>query len=176
MSSSDSQTIETERLILRPPAAADFEPFAQMWSDPEVTMHISPVPLDRENAWRMFLRDAGHWKINNYGFFSAFDKETKTFAGTIGLAQLERDIQPAFGDAPEAGWALAREFHGRGLASEALHAVLQWGESVLLPTRFVCMIGEGNAASARVAQKCGFRKYAATTYHNHPVILHERKS
>ncbi len=176
MSGADNPTIETARLMLRPPTVADFEPFAVMWSDPEVTRHISPVPLDRENAWRMFLRDNGHWRLHGYGFFTAIHKETKAFAGTIGLAQLERSIDPPFGADPEAGWAFAPQFHGQGLASEALHAVLQWGESVLLPRRFVCMIGETNQASSRVAQKCGFRKYAATSYHGASVILHERKS
>lgn len=176
MNSPDNQTIETDRLLLRPPIAADFEPFAKMWADAHITQHIMPEPLDRENAWRLFLRDCGHWKLNNFGFFTCLEKETKNYVGTIGLVNLERDIEPSFGDSPEAGWALVRDYHGKGLASEALRAVLQWGEAVLLPTRFVCMIGETNTASQRVAQKCGFRKYAYTGYHGHSVILHERKS
>lgn len=176
MSGADNQTIETARLTLRPPIASDFDAFAAMWGNPEVTLHIMPMPLDRENAWRMFLRDNGHWKVNGYGFFTAIDRETNSYAGTIGLAQLERDVDPPIGSDPEAGWAFAPEFHGQGYATEALHAVLQWGEALLLPKRFVAMIGETNQASARVAQKCGFRKYAATTYHGNPVILHERRS
>lgn len=176
MSGANGPTLETERLVLKPPVAADFEPFAQMWAEPDVTRFISPVPLDRENAWRMFLRDAGHWRINGYGYFSVFEKELNSYAGTVGIAQLNRTIDPPFGDDPEAGWAFAPAFHGQGIATEALRAVLQWGESVLLPRRFVAMIGEGNEASARVAQKCGFRKYAATSYHGASVILHERKS
>jgi RimJ/RimL family protein N-acetyltransferase len=176
MNSPDNQTIETERLILKPPVAADFAAFARMWSNPMVTQHILPAPMDRENAWRLFLRDLGHWKLNDFGYFSCFDKQTNAYAGTLGLARLERNLEPSFGDSPEAGWALSPEFHGKGLASEGLRAVLQWGEAVLLPTRFVCMVGETNIASGRVAQKCGFRKYAYTTYHGNSVILHERKS
>lgn len=176
MNTPDNQTIETERLVLKPPVIDDFEAFARMWSNPMVTQHISGEPLDREDAWKLFLRDVGHWKLNNFGFFSCFDKESGGYAGTVGLAVLERAIEPAFGDAPEAGWAISPEFHGRGIGSEALRAVLQWGEAALLPTRFVCMIGETNVASLRVAQKCSFRKYAYTTYAGRSVILHERKS
>jgi RimJ/RimL family protein N-acetyltransferase len=37
------------------------------------------------------------------------------------------------------------------------------------------MIDPGNAASMRVAEKCGYREYARATYKGQPTILYERR-
>jgi RimJ/RimL family protein N-acetyltransferase len=38
----------------------------------------------------------------------------------------------------------------------------------------VCIIDEGNAASMRVAAKCGFREWTRATYKGTPTLLFER--
>jgi RimJ/RimL family protein N-acetyltransferase len=72
------------------------------------------------------------------------------------------------------GWVLAPWAHGRGLATEAVRAVLAWSDANLPGTRTVCMIDPGNRASMRVADKCGYRVYAETTYMGDPTRLCER--
>lgn len=54
------KVLESDRLILRPPVAEDFESFAAMFADVEVTRHIGGV-LERAEVWARFLRDCGHW-------------------------------------------------------------------------------------------------------------------
>ena len=96
--------------------------------------------------------------------------------GEIGFGDFQRTLEPSFGDTPEAGWALAPNAHGKGYASEALAAVLAWGEQHFGPdARTVCMINIDNAASVKVAEKMGFAPFAYATYRNEPVILFERK-
>jgi RimJ/RimL family protein N-acetyltransferase len=56
-----------------------------------------------------------------------------------------------------------------------VRAVLAWGDDVLRAPRTVCLIDEGNAASVKVATKCGYEEYARTTFKDGtPTRLYER--
>jgi len=55
------------------------------------------------------------------------------------------------------GFILMKEHHGRGYATEAVHAVLSHAFGALGLHRFTLHIDPDNAASQRVAQKLGFK-------------------
>ena len=65
---------------------------------------------------------------------------------------------------------LAPWAHGKGFATEAVRAILAWG-AAHLGGRTVCMIDPANLASIRVAEKCGYKEFARTTYKGEPTIL-----
>jgi RimJ/RimL family protein N-acetyltransferase len=44
----------------------------------------------------------------------------------------------------------------------------------LASRRTVCLITPDNLASIRVAEKCGFKEFARTTYKDQPTILFDR--
>ncbi|HWG85795.1 MAG TPA: GNAT family N-acetyltransferase, partial [Deinococcales bacterium] len=74
---------------------------------------------------------------------------------------------------------LAPWAHGRGFATEAVRAALAWADRNVVgqpggPARVVCIISPGNAASLRVAAKCGFRETARGTYKGDEVLVLER--
>ena len=166
--------IETERLTLRAHRLGDFADSAAMWADPEVVRHIGGQPRSGEDVWMRLLRNVGHWALLGYGYWVIREKSTGRFVGEIGFADFHRQIEPPFGDAPESGWALAAWAHGRGFATEALRAILAWGDSRFGGARTVCMIDPDNRASIRVAEKCGYREYNRTSYKGEPTILFER--
>jgi RimJ/RimL family protein N-acetyltransferase len=64
--------------------------------------------------------------------------------------------------------------HGKGYATEAVSAVLAWGDAHFSDPRTMCLIHPDNAASIRVAQKCGFREWRRATYRSEPTIVFER--
>lgn len=165
--------LETERLRLRGHALGDFDACAAMWGDPEVTRFIGGKPSTREESWARFLRYAGHWALLGYGFWAIEEKAGGRFLGEGGFADFKREISPAI-DAPEQGWVLAPWAHGRGLASEAVAAMLIWGEVHFKRRDFVCIISPENAASIRVAEKAGYREIARTTYKDAPTIMYRR--
>jgi RimJ/RimL family protein N-acetyltransferase len=101
------------------------------------------------------------------------DRATGRFVGDVGLADLQRAIEPAL-DAPEMGWVLAPWAHGRGLATEAVRAVLDWSAAHLGAPRTMCIIDPDNAASIRVADKCGYRALAPARYKGDPILVFER--
>jgi RimJ/RimL family protein N-acetyltransferase len=167
--------LDTVRLTLRAHTLADFDEYAAMWADPLVTRHIGGKPFTREDSWSRFLRFPGHWSLLGFGCWVVREKGTGRFVGDVGLFNMKRELKvPSFVDAPEAGWAFAPAWHGLGVATEAMEAVLDWFDRKHKATRTVCMINPENAASIRVAQKIGYREYTRSSYKNEAVILYER--
>jgi RimJ/RimL family protein N-acetyltransferase len=165
--------IDTERLVLREHRVADLDDCAAMWGDLAVTRYIGGRPFSREDVWARLLRYRGHWALLDYGFWVICERASGRFVGEVGLADFKREIEPAI-TVPEAGWVLAPWAHGRGYATEAMRAVLAWGDSRLPGDRTVCIISPDNAPSIGVATKCGFREQLRASYHGEAAILYER--
>jgi len=166
--------LETNRLCLRGHGIADFEQCAAMWADPNVTRHILERPLTEEESWARLLRYVGHWALLGFGYWVIVEKQTGDFVGEAGFADYKRKIEPSLNGLPEIGWVLASRAHGKGLATEAVQAITAWGDAQFQsPTR--CIITPENAASFRVAAKCGYREILRTTYNGHETVMFERE-
>jgi len=167
--------LESERLRLRHHRIEDFPHSAAMWADPKVVRYVGGKPLTEEESWTRFLRYVGHWAVFGFGYWVAEEKATGGFVGEIGFADYKRDLQPSLNGIPEIGWVLASQAHGRGYATEAVRAVVAWGDSHFGSVRTACIIAPGNLASIRVALKCGYRESHATTYKGHSVMIFVRE-
>lgn len=167
-------TLVTDRLTLAGHGLGDFADSAAMWADEEVVRHIGGRPFTAEECWARLLRYAGMWPLLGYGFWTVRETASGRFVGEMGFADFHRDLDPPFGDVPEAGWALARWAHGQGFAAEALRAAIAWGDARFGGARTVCMIDPDNAASVRLASKFGYREYARTSFKGSPTVLFER--
>jgi RimJ/RimL family protein N-acetyltransferase len=171
---SDSPTLETPRLRLRPYRLDDFESHAAMWAEPQVVRFIGGKPMSREAAWTRFLRQIGLWRLLGFGFFALEDRLSGAFVGEAGFHDMRREITPSIEGTLEAGWALVPAMQGRGLAEEAMRAAIAWADCAHPGPPMTCIIQVGHAASLRVAAKLGFTPYAETTYHGDPVTMLER--
>jgi RimJ/RimL family protein N-acetyltransferase len=167
----DHPVLHTERLILRPPVAADFPAHFAMWSDPDVTRFISGHPLSEEDSWARLMRIIGHWAMIGYGFWSIFEKDGGARIGETGFLDLRRAMTPSLNGTPEVGWGLTRAVQGKGYATEAVNAALAWGEGRFGKTRFSCIIDPDNGPSLRVAARTGFKEAARTTYKDKPIVV-----
>jgi RimJ/RimL family protein N-acetyltransferase len=165
--------IETERLRLRQHRVEDFDRCFAIWSDTAVVRFLGK-PATREDAWVRLLRYAGHWSLLGFGMWAVETRDSGEYVGDIGFLDAKRDIDPPFGETPEVGWVLASNAHGKGYATEAVQAALQWGDRHFGGRRTLCLIDTDNLASLRVADKCGFREFHRTTYKGASVILLER--
>jgi len=149
--------VETARLILRGPEPDDFAAYAAMWADPETTRHIGDgTPKSIEESWTSFLRHAGHWHIVGFGSWIVEEKASHRAIGVLGFNERKRERASDFDGLPELGWMFDRAASGKGYATEALDAALSWGKETLGPVRVVAIAAPDNAASIRVAEKCGF--------------------
>ncbi len=166
--------VETERLRLRGHRLEDFEHSLAMWSDPIVVRYTTGKPQTREDAWMRMLRYGGLWAFLGYGYWAVEEKATGAFAGEIGFADFKREIEPSLDGMPEIGWVLASQMHGKGYATEAVKAAVEWGEQQFGVCKTCCIIHPENTASVRVAEKCGYRELTRSAYKEHTVILFTR--
>lgn len=145
-------TLETPRLVLRMLRAEDFGQYAAMMADPEVTRYLSSgQPLTREDAWRQMAMILGHWQLKGYGLWAVEERATRRLAGRVGFFRPEG--WPGF----ELGWVLAREFWGRGYATEAARRALDYGFAEMGREHVISLIRPGNLASIKVAERLGER-------------------
>ena len=170
----DIPVLETARLRLRGHRLEDFSDSARMWADPVVTRYIRSTPFTPEETWSRLLRYIGHWALQGFGYWAIEEKATGNFTGEVGFADYRRDITPSLAGIPEIGWVLASQAHGKGFATEAVRAVIEWGDSQLAQKKTACIIAPENGASVRVAEKCGYREAQRTTYHGNPTVIYMR--
>jgi RimJ/RimL family protein N-acetyltransferase len=164
--------LETTRLVLRGHTASDFEAVLALWSDPIVTAHITRRASTPEEAWSRLLRYRGHWTLLNFGYWAVIDRATGGLIGEMGLADYHRDLDPPLGDVPELGWVLAPGHHGKGYATEALMAILDWASHHLPGPEICCIIDPDNLASIRLAGRLGFEHKARLNYRGEPTDLY----
>jgi RimJ/RimL family protein N-acetyltransferase len=137
--------IETERLLLRPLAAADLDELVELHADPEVTWFLRP--LDRAAAVERLRDAAREWDERGYGMFAVLDRAADRFLGRVGLKHW-----PQF-EETELGWVLRRDAWGRGYATEAARACLDWGFRTAAFPYLTAMIAPGNARSIELARR-----------------------
>jgi RimJ/RimL family protein N-acetyltransferase len=166
--------LETERLRLRQFRADDLSASHALWCEPAVYKFISGKPSSVEDVWKGILQTIGHWQVLGYGYWVIEDKASGRAIGNIGFGDFRRDMVPDMNDTPEAGWSLLTEYHGAGIGTEALHAMLAWGDANLPHAKTACIIAPENPASIRLAQKFGYKEVAQTTYKGDPTLLLHR--
>jgi RimJ/RimL family protein N-acetyltransferase len=142
--------IETERVILRPTRAEDFEAWAAFAADPEVMRHLGGVQA-RPIAWRAFIGMAGAWQIQKFAMFSVIEKSTGRWIGRLG------PWVPDGWPGTEVGWSLIRDVWGKGYAPEGARAAINWAFEHLGWTEVIHTISPDNLPSKAVARKLGSR-------------------
>lgn len=147
--SAQGPCIETERLILRQWRRDDFDRYAEMFAAPE-THHIGG-PLTRGDAWRRFLQMPGAWALQGYAMFAIEEKASCRFMGQAG------PWQPDGWPGTEVGYALHPQAWGRGYATEACTAAMDWAFDVLGWTEVIHSISPANTDSQAVAARLGAR-------------------
>ena len=148
--------IETERLLLRPHRMEDLDDLVAFHSDPDVVRHVPWPVRDRaatEETLRVKLTQTelvahGQWLV-----LAVELRETGTVIGEV-LLKWASDRQG------EVGFALRRDHQGQGYAAEAATAMLRLGFDDLGFHRITAVVIDGNADSARLLGRLGFRQEA----------------
>ncbi len=142
--------LETIRLYLRPPRAEDFEPWAALVADTAATEFLGG-PQPRATAWRGFMAMAGAWSLQGFAMFSVVEKSTGRWVGRVG------PWHPDGWPGTEVGWSIVHDCWGRGYATEAAAATVEWAFDALGWDDVIHVIDPRNAASQAVARKLGAR-------------------
>ncbi|MFH6967422.1 GNAT family N-acetyltransferase [Flavobacterium sp. FlaQc-28] len=148
--------IKTERLVLRRLTNDDVNEVFEIRSNPE-TMKYIPRPLAKSNEDALELIAQIEDKIvTNTGINWAITlNNDPKLLGIIGFYRTQHENYRS-----EIGYILHPEFHGRGIVSEAVNRLVQFGFEDLKLHSIEAVIDPENTASERVLQKCGFVKEA----------------
>lgn len=114
--------LETERLVLRSWRAADVDQFLEVNSDPDVMATLGPV-MDRDQVAALIERMQGIEAAHGHCFWAMVRREDDRVIGWCGV--IRGTVAPII-DQPEIGWRMARECWGKGYATEAARATLDW--------------------------------------------------
>jgi RimJ/RimL family protein N-acetyltransferase len=142
-------TLETARLILRAPRAADFPGYAAFYASERSIYEDGP--LSRVASWKEFAAAAAGWVLRGHGSLTIEERATRRYAGEVGIYHLANYPEP------EIGWMVVREAEGRGIAHEAAQALRAWAYDRLGWTTLVSYIDPANARSIRLAERLGAR-------------------
>lgn len=144
--------IKTERLLIRQWQPADREPFSRLNADEEV-MQYFPSVLNRSES--DVIADTCERLINERGwcFWAVEELATSEFIGFVGI-HAPTDNLP-FCPCVEIGWRLAKEHWGKGYATEAALASLNFGFNELGLDEIVSFTAVINTPSRRVMERIG---------------------
>lgn len=143
--------LHTPRLIIRPFTLDDIEPSYQMNLDTEVSKYTGDGGvLDKPELERRIKEDVmGDYHKHGYGRMAVEVKGGPSFIGFAGLKYLE-DMGEV-----DIGFRFMSQYWGKGFATEAAQACIDFGFQHLGMKRIIGMVLPENGASIRVLEKCG---------------------
>jgi ribosomal-protein-alanine N-acetyltransferase len=149
--------IETDRLCLRPVAAADLDLLHQLWNDPRVREFLwDDLPVSHQQTAAEIERSDASFAARRFGQWLVLTRTRRSPIGFCGLRRCaeSEEVEVLYGIDP-LQWGL-------GLATEAASAVLRYGfESVGLD-RILAGAEASNEASCRVMSKLGMHSIGRT--------------
>lgn len=149
--------IETERLHLRPVNKLDVEAIFEIRSNP-ITMHFIPRPMTKnlEDAMNVInLIEAGIASKTKINWAITLKENTHQLIGVVGYVLINPNNHRA-----EIGYVLNEKFKGKGMMTEAVNAVVDFGFKEFNFHSIEAVINPKNQASINVVTQCGFTKDA----------------
>jgi ribosomal-protein-alanine N-acetyltransferase len=150
-----SETIETERLLLRRPKQSDAQVvFDRYASNPEVTRYLSwPTHRSVADTLAFLTMSDDEWQRWPAGPYLVLTRAKGTSATLVGSTGL-------FYKSPTravTGYVFAKDAWGFGYATESLQAMIDVAQQTGVE-RLEAICHAGHAPSAHVLEKCGFAR------------------
>ena len=148
-----TQTIETERLILRRFAYSDNADMLKNWAgDAQVQrMYSEPVYETTEAVKGLLDKYIGSYEKDDYYRWAVIEKESGECIGQIAYFLVDSKNHFA-----EIEYCIGRAFQCKGYATEATKAVIAFGFDKINLHKVQICTKTINVPSKRVIEKCGF--------------------
>jgi ribosomal-protein-alanine N-acetyltransferase len=142
-------SIQTPGLILRPLRPSDAEVLYRIYQTEGVLHYFpNPTPPPLERVQRFIAGQQAHWEKHGYGNWGVLPEGEKEIIGWAGLQFL-----PELNET-EVGFLLDRPFWGKGYATAAARASLDFGFEHFMLDHIIALVHPDNLASRRVIEKC----------------------
>lgn len=146
--------IETGRLRMTAPTEDHLPGEIGFWASERSKFVGGPQPARR--VWRILAIWRGHWELRGYGAWSLVEKATGAHLGFAGI------WHPYEWPEPEAAYHLFEGATGKGYATEAVRATLDFAYRRLGWKTLASFIAAENAASQNVARRLGAARSGET--------------
>ena len=165
-----SVTVKTERLILREYTEEDFENLCPILTDAE-NMKFYPHTFDAEKTRLWIKRNIERYENFGFGLWAVTLKETGEFLGDCGISMQRSDGVIL----PEIAYHIGRSHQGRGYATEAAKACLDWIFRNTPFGRVYANINEKNVKSLNVARRIGMELCRENVQNGEKMLLFVKK-
>ncbi|REE07934.1 RimJ/RimL family protein N-acetyltransferase [Winogradskyella pacifica] len=155
--------IETERLILRPITEQDVHDFFELDSNPNVHVYLGNTPVKTlEESEVMIANILKQYETNHIGRLALIEKNTNAFIGWSGL-KYETILRKEF-NYYDIGYRLKEQFWGKGYATEAALASLDYGFKDLKLEKIGAAADVNHIASNTILRKIGMQHKGTFEY------------
>jgi RimJ/RimL family protein N-acetyltransferase len=157
--------IETDRLLLRPLTADDLDDVYEYDRRPDVARYLYWEPRTRAQSRLALDRNTRRTALEKEGdalVLAVVRRELGRVVGQVSLGWVSQEHRGG-----EIGFILDPAHHGRGLAREAVEAMLRLGFADLGLHRIVGQCDARNHASARLMERLGMRREAHLVANEH---------
>ena len=154
--------LTTDRLVLRPFVPEDLAELVGIHAEESFWWYPLRAAMTTEQTADFLQRTMARYESDGFGIEAVIDRLSGAMIGWAGLAvpHFLPEVLPAV----EVGWRLSGPYRGRGLATEAGRAAVDWGFSVGGLSRIVSIYEPENLASGRVMEHLGFAPYLTTRH------------
>lgn len=166
---------ETERLILRELEPTDENDLFEMDSDPEVHLYIENNPVKSIDEIRKVIEMLRkQYRENGIARWAVVDKQTEECLGWAGLKYFKEPLNNHV-NFYELGYRFKRKHWGKGFATEASKAIIQYGFEHLDIDALYAITDPKNTNSKKVLTKLGFEFKETFDYEGDPTDWFELK-
>ena len=166
MAESGVTELRTSRTLLRAWRDEDLAPFARLNADPEV-MRWFPSVLTTETSDALVTRIRARLAEDGWGLWALEVPGVSTFCGFVGLSRVP--FEASFTPAVEIGWRLDQPWWGKGYASEAASACVDFAFATLGLPEIVSFTTTLNTRSRAVMERLGMQHDPAGDF-EHPGV------
>jgi RimJ/RimL family protein N-acetyltransferase len=160
MGSRGIPTLTTERVVLRPFVPADLDELVVIHAEESFWWYPRRAAMTAEETRGFLTTVLQRYQDDGFGIEALIERATGRMIGWAGLAvpHFLPEILPAV----EVGWRLSGPHRGRGLATEAGRAALEYGFTTAGLDCIVSLYEPENVASGRVMERLGFTHRVTT--------------
>ncbi len=142
---------ESERLVIRQCQYEDADSIIELLNTEGWLTFIGDRNVRDEISARAYIdKIKESYSKNGYGLYTVLNKKSQTFLGLCGI--LQRDYL----ENADIGYALLPNMEGKGYATEAAKAILEYAETKLNIKTFCAITTTDNIKSVILLKKLGF--------------------
>ncbi|GIH07834.1 N-acetyltransferase [Rhizocola hellebori] len=150
-----TQPLTDEHVVLRRRQEDDLDAMVAASHDPETLRWLDDPPMDDEIRRTTLSRADEAWRSGRAAPMTIADAATGRAVGTINLTFREEQVASL-------AYSVFPAYRGQGIAPRAVQLMSEWALGELGVTQLLLEADADNAASIRVAEKCGFQATGKT--------------